>query len=113
MPVFSQFLKSDLSKGVAIGVGAALLAPVAISVLSGAGRPLVRAAMKSGILILEKGRETVAELGEVIEDLVAEAQADLQEARHAGDEAATVAGEHPGGEAPAPGSAAAETTDRG
>jgi len=74
-----DFFKGGLGKGIAIGIGAALLAPVVLPVLAKAGRPLARAAIKSGILLFEKGRETVAELGEVAEDLIAEAQAEIEE----------------------------------
>ena len=46
-----------------------------------AARPLARAAIKSGLLFLNKSRETVAEMGEVVEDLVAEARAEIDEER--------------------------------
>ena len=74
-----DFFKSNVGKGVAIGIGAALLAPVVLPVLAKAGRPLARAAIKSGMLLFEKGRETVEEIGEVVEDLIAEAQAEIEE----------------------------------
>ncbi|MGD2055313.1 MAG: DUF5132 domain-containing protein [Gammaproteobacteria bacterium] len=96
MPLFDQIMKSDLTKGIAIGIGAAVVAPLAYSMLSGSGRPLARAALKAGILLFEKAHETAAELGEVFDDLVAEAQAELREQRHAAQataEAATAAGE--------------------
>jgi hypothetical protein len=69
----------DMVKGFALGVGVALLAPVAFAAMSGFARPASRAALKAGILFYEKGRETVAELGEVLDDLVAEARHELQE----------------------------------
>lgn len=69
----------DMIKGFALGVGVALLAPVAFAAMSGFARPASRAALKAGILFYEKGRETVAELGEVLDDLVAEARHELQE----------------------------------
>jgi hypothetical protein len=85
-----DFLKSDAGKAMAIGMAAAVVAPVAIAALGGIARPLARAAIKSGILLFEKGRETVAEMGEVMEDLVAEARADIEESRAA--EAGAAAG---------------------
>ena len=91
MPQLDEMLKSDLTKGFAIGIGAALLAPLAVSLLSGAGRPLARAVVKTGILLIEKGRETVAELGEVFDDLAAEARADLREQQVAAQAAAAKA----------------------
>lgn len=68
---------NNVVTGVAITAGAVLLAPVALSVVAGVGRPLARTALKSGIILYEKTRETVAELGEAFEDLVAEAKAEL------------------------------------
>ena len=66
------------------------MAPVALAALSGVGRPLARAVIKSGIILYEKGRETAAEFGEVMEDLVAEARAEIQQAQTT---AATTTGE--------------------
>jgi hypothetical protein len=77
----SQVLDSDLIKGVALGIGVAVLAPLAVVALSGVARPASRAAVKAGILLYEKGRETAAELGEVFDDLVAEAKYELEESR--------------------------------
>lgn len=72
-----DLLKSETGKGMAIGLGAALLAPMAIAALSGVARPLARAVVKSGIVLYEKGREAMAEVGEVVDDLVAEARSEL------------------------------------
>lgn len=84
---------NNVVTGVAITAGAVLLAPVALSVVAGVGRPLARTALKSGIILYEKTRETVAELGEAFEDLVAEAKAELaqQQAAVIGITAATAA----------------------
>lgn len=54
MPNIEDIIKSDISKGAAIGVGAALVAVAALPAIMRAGRPLARAALKSGILLLEK-----------------------------------------------------------
>ncbi len=76
-----NFFKNNTGKGFAIGIAAVVLAPVILPVVVQAARPLARAAIKSGILFFNKGRETVAELGEVVEDLVAEARAEIDEER--------------------------------
>jgi hypothetical protein len=76
-------MNGDTAKGVAIGVGIALLAPVALAGLAGVGRPAARAAVKAGLLMYEKGLETAAELGEILEDLVAEAEAEIEADRAA------------------------------
>jgi hypothetical protein len=72
--------------GVAIAAGAVLLTPIVLPVLAGVARPLARTALKSGIIVYEKTRETVAELGEALDDLVAETRAELaqQQAAAAG-----------------------------
>ncbi len=84
-------LSSDVAKGVLIGAGLVLLVPLALTLATGAGRPALRRAVKTGMRLLEKGRETLAETSEVVEDLVAEVQAELREERTAG--AAGVKGE--------------------
>jgi hypothetical protein len=83
MSIIDNLFKGDTGKGLAIGLGAAILAPVAFAILSGAGRPVARAAIKSGILLFEKGREKAAEFGEVMEDLAAEARAEIAQSHAA------------------------------
>jgi hypothetical protein len=73
MASLQDVLKSDITKGVAIGLGVAAAGLMLFPAL----RPTARAAVKSGILLFEKGREWVAEAGEQIEDLVAEVRAEL------------------------------------
>ena len=51
MAFFDDLFKGDTGKGLAIGLGAAILAPVALAALSGVGRPLARAVIKSGIIL--------------------------------------------------------------
>ena len=77
-----EFLTSDTGKAVVFGLVAAVVAPVVLAAASGVGRPVARAAIKSGLLLLEKGRETAAELGEVFDDLVAEAEVEIAESRN-------------------------------
>ncbi len=72
-----DLFSSNAVMGVAIAAGAALLAPVVLPLLAGVTRPLARTALKSGIIVYEKTRETVAELGEAFDDLVAEAKVEL------------------------------------
>ena len=79
MAGIEDFFKGESGKGIAIGLGAALLAPVVLPALAGLAKPLTRAAIKAGIIAYEKGREAAAEFGEVMEDLVAEARAELEQ----------------------------------
>jgi hypothetical protein len=81
-----NFFKSNMGKGIAIGVGVAVLAPLVLPTVARAARPMARAAIKSGLLLFEKGQETVAELGEVIDDLLAEAQAEIEQSKQHGDD---------------------------
>lgn len=77
MPTVEDLLKNETAKGVALGLGAALVAVAAIPTVMAIGRPFARVAIKSGILFLEKGREAMAEASESLEDLVAEVKAEL------------------------------------
>lgn len=78
MAGIDDLFKADLTKTLALGIGAVVLAPVVIPALTTLSRPLAKAAVKSSMILYEKGRETFAEVGEVIEDLVAEAKAEIQ-----------------------------------
>lgn len=72
--------KNGTPLGIAIGVGATVLATALIPMLPAltkSARPTIRAAIKSGILFAEKGRELMAEAGEQLEDIFAEARAEL------------------------------------
>ena len=77
--LFDDILKGKIVTGLALGVGAAVVAPVVLPVLAAAAKPLAKAAIKSGILLYEKGKETFAELGEVVDDLIAEAKSEIAE----------------------------------
>lgn len=78
----------DLMKGVAIGIGAAILIPVVFATLVPIVKPLARSAAKTGIRLYEKGRESLEELGETIDDMVAEVEEEMIDARDAADETA-------------------------
>lgn len=92
MPNFQELFKNDVARGAALGVGAVLVAAAAIPAIVVATRPLARVALKSSLLLLEKGREAVAEAGEQLEDLVAEVKAELAAEREGfAETAATVA----------------------
>ena len=71
----------DLIKGIALGVGVAMLVPVVIATLAPVVRPMARQALKAGIRVYEKGRETVEEFNETVDDIVAEVEEELIDAR--------------------------------
>lgn len=79
MALFNNGLKGNILGGLAIGIGAAILAPVVVPVLASVVKPLAKAAIKGGIMLYEKGREVVAEATEMVEDIVAEAKAEVAE----------------------------------
>ncbi len=61
------------------GIAAVVLLPVFIPVVAGVGKPLAKAAIKGGIVLYEKGKGVIAEVGESLEDIMAEAKAELAE----------------------------------
>ncbi|MCU0589679.1 MAG: DUF5132 domain-containing protein [Syntrophobacteraceae bacterium] len=75
-----------LGTGLAIGVGALILAPTVLPAVAALLKPLAKAAIKSGFIVYEKGMEALAETREVLEDLAAEARAEM--ARESFDESA-------------------------
>jgi hypothetical protein len=81
MAIFSNGLKGNILGGLAIGIGAAILAPVVVPVLATIVKPLAKGAIKGGVILFEKGKEAAAEAQEAVEDLVAEARAELAEAQ--------------------------------
>ncbi len=81
MAIFDNGLRGNIFTGLAIGIGAAVIAPAIIPVLAGVAKPIAKAVIKGGITLYDKGREAVAEGGEVIEDIIAEARAELEEER--------------------------------
>jgi hypothetical protein len=95
MALWEDVLESDVTKVVAIGAGAALLIPNLLPAVLRAGKPVVKAAIKGGLLVYEKGREAFAEAGEVAEDIYAEARSELDRGKQPRQE-----GE--GGNGPAP-----------
>ena len=72
-------LKGNAVSGLLIGIGAAVLAPVILPILASIAKPVAKAAVKGGIMLYEKGKESVAEAGEMLEDIVAEAKSELAE----------------------------------
>lgn len=59
------------------GITAIVLLPVLVPVAAGIGKPIAKAMVKGGIVLYEKGKGVVAEVGERFEDIVAEAKAEL------------------------------------
>jgi hypothetical protein len=77
MALFEDMFKGgNIVTGLAIGLGAALLAPVVIPVL----RPFAKSLIKAGLVAYDQGRVALAELNETTGDILAEARAELAQA---------------------------------
>jgi hypothetical protein len=75
MALFENGIK--MGTGVAVGIGALILAPIVLPMVGSVVKPLIKATIKGGIILFEKGREAIAETAEVLEDIAAEAKAEL------------------------------------
>ena len=73
-----NLFKASLGAALTAGIATAVLTPILLPVLVRSARPLARQAVKTGLIICEKGRETLAEAEEALDDLVAEARVELE-----------------------------------
>lgn len=97
-----DIFKSNIAMGLAVGMAAAVLIPLALPVLARASKPFAKAVIKSGLIVYEKGREAIAEVTEVVEDVVAEAKAEIEH-EHMAKMAASETTAQPGTPAQSPG----------
>jgi hypothetical protein len=79
MALFEEgLLANGLSTGVMVGIGAAVLVgPMLLPVVATVAKPLVKGVIKTGMTLYDKGNEVVAEVGEMIEDLMAEVKSEM------------------------------------
>ncbi|NJL11118.1 MAG: DUF5132 domain-containing protein [Calothrix sp. SM1_7_51] len=80
-PKITDFVEDAGAPGIIAGIGAVILAPVLIPVVAGVGKPVAKSLIKGGILLFEKSKGAFAELGETLEDMVAEARSEIAEAK--------------------------------
>lgn len=69
------FKGGNIATGLAVGIGAAVLIPLAMPIL----RPISKVAVKAGLSVYDQGRVAFSELSERTNDLVAEARAEMDE----------------------------------
>lgn len=69
-----NFYSRNPSRAILLGIGAVVLAPTVIPLL----KPIAKATIKTGVSLYEKSKGAIAESGEAIGDLVAEAKAEVQ-----------------------------------
>ena len=75
MAFFEDMFKGgNILTGVVVAVGATVLVPVVAPVIGSLLRPAAKAAIKGGILAYDRGRQAVAQLGEMASDVAAEAR---------------------------------------
>lgn len=70
------FKGGNIVGGLAVGIGALLVAPVVIPAL----RPIAKSVVKAGIMAYDQGRVMLAEFNEHAGDLVAEVRSELAHA---------------------------------
>jgi glutamate racemase len=68
-----ELYRNNGTKTVVLAIGAVVLAPTIFSLL----KPVAKATIKTGVILYQKGKETLAETGEQLGDLVAEAKAEV------------------------------------
>ncbi len=78
-PKIGDFFEEAGAPGVIASIGAVILAPVVVPVVAGIGKPLAKSLIKGGMVLYEKSKGAIAEVGETFEDMVAEARAELAE----------------------------------
>jgi hypothetical protein len=76
-------LGNGLTTPLLLGLGAAIVVPAVVPVVATAMKPLFKGAIKVGVSLYDKGNEAIAEIGEVLEDLVAEAKSEMAEEQKA------------------------------
>jgi hypothetical protein len=74
MALFEDFFEGGAGTGLAVA-GALILAPTVLPAVGRLLRPVAKAAIKGGLVLY---RETLAGVGDVAGDLVAEARAELE-----------------------------------
>jgi hypothetical protein len=65
-----------------VGIGAVLTVPTMLPAIGHAMRPVMKAAVNTGLMAYGTARETVAEVGEQINDLIAEVREELEDGKH-------------------------------
>ena len=67
------------ASSLAIGAGVVLLAPIVVPVVGSIIKPMAKAVIKGGLLAYEGAKVSIAETKETLEDIAAEAKAEITE----------------------------------
>jgi len=81
MKQLEAILKSATTKQLGVNLTVAIVVPIVVNAVAPFVRPVGRSVLKTSILAIEKLRETASEFGELVEDLTAEVQDELQQRR--------------------------------
>lgn len=71
------FDNGTLFKSAGVGLGVVLFAPAIAKVAGEVAKPLVKTMIKGGIMLYDRGRVLAAETMETIDDITAEAKAEM------------------------------------
>ena len=80
----TESLGESLLPNLLVGAAVIVLAPVVIPAVLAGLRPVAKTALKGGVLVFEKAREAVTDVGEQIGDLMTEARTELTAATATG-----------------------------
>lgn len=72
-----KFINGFSPLGLALGAGIVLLAPLVIPVIGAILKPVAKALIKGGLIAYESAKVSIAETRETLEDLTAEAKAEI------------------------------------
>ncbi len=75
MALFDNGLK--IGTPILLGIGVLILAPVIAPVAASIVKPLAKATIKTGLSLVQMGRELILEAAEALEDITAEVKAEL------------------------------------
>jgi hypothetical protein len=64
---------------VAIGAAAVMFGPALLAMAGSAAKPVLKAGIKGGLLFYDKSKQMISEAKESLEDLAAEAKAEIAE----------------------------------
>lgn len=81
MSRFTDGVKDTCLAGVSVGAATLLMVPVLIPMAVQAARPLLKEAIKGGILCSRQGRDALVEVARVVDEAIAEARAELDAER--------------------------------
>jgi hypothetical protein len=103
MSLLNYGLRGNIVAGLAVGIGALLVVPVAVRMLSGVLRPVAEGAVKGGAFLYDTGMKWSAGAWDSVSGMMAEAQSAISDRRAPAAQAAgsaVAAGAKPGAPAP-------------